>query len=106
MGDLAKTIIEKLKLASKPEDLDGWIWRAGDLLRKSQSADYRSGFEDIDRGTLAQKKNRKSKMLFSKRSRAALTQDSFRKFSTPSGVHRTNRLSRFTSITYYVSQAD
>lgn len=49
MGDLAKAIIEKLKLANKPEDLDGWIWKAGDLLSKFQSKGYHSGFEEIDK---------------------------------------------------------
>lgn len=49
MGNLAKIIIEKLKLANKPEDLDGWIWKAGDLLAKFQSKGFHSGFEEIDK---------------------------------------------------------
>lgn len=49
MGDLAKIIIEKLKLANKPEDLDDWIWKAGDLLAKFQSKGFHSGFEEIDK---------------------------------------------------------
>ena len=49
MGNLAREIIGKLKLANKPEDLDGWIWKAGDLLAKFQSESFRSGFEDIDK---------------------------------------------------------
>ena len=49
MGNFAKIIIEKLKLANKPEDLDGWIWKAGDLLAKFQSKGFRSGFEEIDK---------------------------------------------------------
>ncbi|HEV2196122.1 MAG TPA: hypothetical protein VGR55_11105 [Candidatus Acidoferrum sp.] len=49
MGNLAKSIIGKLKLAKKPEDLDGWIWKAGDLLAKSGSGTFHSGFEEIDK---------------------------------------------------------
>jgi hypothetical protein len=48
MGLLAKNVIERMKLAKTAEDLEGWIWKASDLLAKSHSKEYHSGFAEID----------------------------------------------------------
>jgi hypothetical protein len=49
MSDLIEKIVNQIDSASTPADLDGCAWIAGDLLRKANSKNYRSGFEEIDR---------------------------------------------------------
>jgi hypothetical protein len=48
MGNLAKSVIERMKSAKTVEDLDGWVWKASDLLAKSHLKEYHSGFAEID----------------------------------------------------------
>lgn len=48
MGNLAKSVIERMKSAKTVEDLDGWVWKASDLLAKCHSKEYHSGFAEID----------------------------------------------------------
>jgi hypothetical protein len=47
MGILAKSVIERVKLAKTAEDLEGWIWKASALLAKSHFKEYHSGFAEI-----------------------------------------------------------
>jgi hypothetical protein len=48
MGTLAKSVIERMTLAKTAEDLEGWIWKASDLLAKFHFKEYHSGFAEID----------------------------------------------------------
>jgi hypothetical protein len=48
MGNLAKSVIERMKAAKTVEDLDGWVWKASDLLAKPHFEEYHSGFAEID----------------------------------------------------------
>ena len=48
MGELAKSVIEKVKTAKTAEDLEGWVWKASDLMAKSSMREYHSGFAEID----------------------------------------------------------
>jgi len=48
MGELTKSVIERMKSAMVAEDLDDWVWKAADLLARARSAGYRSGFAEID----------------------------------------------------------
>jgi hypothetical protein len=48
MGNLAKSVIERMKSAKTVEDLDGWVWKASDLLAKTHFKEYHSGFAEID----------------------------------------------------------
>lgn len=49
MGSLTDRIIGQINSANSYGDLEGWIWKAGDLLRKTALQNYLSGFEDIDK---------------------------------------------------------
>lgn len=48
MANLTKLIIERVESAQTVEDLDGWIWQAGDLLAKTHVKEHHSGFVEID----------------------------------------------------------
>ena len=48
MGNLTKSVIERMNSAKTVEDLEGWIWKASDLLAKSHFREYHSGFAEID----------------------------------------------------------
>ena len=48
MSTLAKKIVDQINSSNTIEDLDGWIWKAGDLLERVFSKDFHSGFEEID----------------------------------------------------------
>jgi hypothetical protein len=48
MGELAKNIIQRVKTARTAEDLEGWVWKASDLMAKSSMQEYHSGFAEID----------------------------------------------------------
>ena len=48
MSDLADKIINQINSSNAIEHLEGWIWKAGDLLQKASSKNYRSGFAEID----------------------------------------------------------
>jgi hypothetical protein len=48
MGIVTESVIERMKLAKTAEDLEGWIWKASDLLAKSHFKEYHSGFAEID----------------------------------------------------------
>ena len=52
MGELAQKVIRDIEAAETYEDISGWIWMAGDLIRKAAQTDYPSGFEEIDRETV------------------------------------------------------
>jgi hypothetical protein len=49
MGSLTDGIIGQINSAKTYGDLERWIWKAGDLLRKTTYQNYLSGFEDIDK---------------------------------------------------------
>jgi hypothetical protein len=53
MGSLAKSVIERMKAAKTVEDLDGWVWKASDLLAKFHFKEYHSGFAEIDAETVS-----------------------------------------------------
>jgi hypothetical protein len=53
MGELAQKIIRDIEAAESYEDISDWIWMAGDLIRKANSEEYHSGFEEIDRETVS-----------------------------------------------------
>ena len=53
MGDLTSRVIQQIDDANCFEDIEGWIWMAGDLIRKADSPQYHSGFEEIDRETVS-----------------------------------------------------
>jgi hypothetical protein len=48
MGNLTKSLIERMKSAKTAEDLEGWVWKTSDLLVKSHFKEYHSGFAEID----------------------------------------------------------
>jgi len=52
MDRLVEDILHRIETAQKLEDLDGWIWKAGDLLAKVSYKEFQSGFAEIDRITV------------------------------------------------------
>ncbi|HET9994474.1 MAG TPA: hypothetical protein VFQ18_03620 [Candidatus Acidoferrum sp.] len=48
MSGLTNRIIDQINASNTVEDLEGWIWKAGDLLEKVFSQNFHSGFEEID----------------------------------------------------------
>lgn len=48
MGELTKSIIQRVKAAKTAEDLEGWVWKASDLMAKTSMQEYHSGFAEID----------------------------------------------------------
>lgn len=53
MSDLVQELLAKLATARSPEDLDGWIWKVGDLIAKTTYEVYHSGFREIDEITVS-----------------------------------------------------
>src|SRR5579859_4661672 len=48
MNALTQELLKKIEEASTARELDGWIWKVGDLIAKSSHKEYHSGFLEID----------------------------------------------------------
>ena len=48
MGELTSQFLKKIQDVREAEEIEDWIWKAGDLIRRANSSGYHSGFEEID----------------------------------------------------------
>jgi hypothetical protein len=55
MGELTERVLDKINSAKTFEDLGDGAWMTSDLMRRSLSADYHSGFDEIDREDIGER---------------------------------------------------
>lgn len=48
MSALVQELLRKIEAASTARELDGWIWKVGDLIAKTSHKEYHSSFLEID----------------------------------------------------------
>lgn len=66
MGELTARVINGINSSKEFEDFAGWIWMAGDLIRRASSPGFHSGFEDVDRENVSnEERNALQKALLS-----------------------------------------
>ncbi len=48
MGELTSRVLQKIRDAQTFDDVDNFIWIAGELVRREASKEFHSGYKDID----------------------------------------------------------